>query len=523
MKLFSINRTATLNDFERIFFNREYQALSGRNYSTLYALITILFITILALSFAMGAWASLEKKMSNPYTNWVNLPVGGDYITEKITAIQNRYSDQSIASSLDIKHVKRFCEYAMDFHHQQFSLFDHPKDTLSNTFWGRTIDSGEPLLEEILNPMKKNLIWILPGLTPSNLPDCGLIVSERLLSELGYENPAEVEYLCVAEDNNLIFFRIVAVVRELPGGSFFLSSIKPYNILMAKKDGQMNCYDLLITNQANQYFLITEESNEYVIDSLVQVFFFKNIGTIYREEEQAFVFGAKKHIGLTLAFLPSESPRPDSVNLFITWVNGNLNIPLATHTKIECGGSRCNSIHYSYNQNLSFHFNRLNYVRDFRKDMWDTFEIEIDLSQIAEKENFAKVSRITFVAAFVLSVFSILSIVFFVNNLLRTHLFKVRANLGTFQAFGLDKRLLIRIYLKIIFSFLAIAAAIAFGMGVLIDCMEHAWNRNESQIDVFNGWILAAIIGLFMVSLLLSTRTIRQLLEDTPGNLIYER
>ena len=63
------------SDFELIFFSNEYKALAGNNLRTILALFTILFFTFLALGFAIGSLENLEKKMDNPFTNWVALPI----------------------------------------------------------------------------------------------------------------------------------------------------------------------------------------------------------------------------------------------------------------------------------------------------------------------------------------------------------------------------------------------------------------------------------------------------------------
>ena len=102
-------------------------------------------------------------------------------------------------------------------------------------------------------------------------------------------------------------------------------------------------------------------------------------------------------------------------------------------------------------------------------------------------------------------------------------LFEVRSNLGTFQAFGLSNRFLVNTYLKIIFSFLLLSIGLAFILAAIVDRLEQYWMGNESRFDLFNVVILAAIAVLVLISLLLSNRTIKRILGDTPGNLIYER
>ncbi|MCA1764545.1 MAG: hypothetical protein LC664_16355, partial [Flavobacteriales bacterium] len=148
--------------------------------------------------------------------------------------------------------------------------------------------------------------------------------------------------------------------------------------------------------------------------------------------------------------------------------------------------------------------------------------IEIDTRQVEVKENFALVSSLTWTISVILLAFGVLSIILFVNNLLRTHLFKVRTNLGTFKAFGLSNSFLNTIYLKIISVFLFIAILIAFLLAGIVDLIEH-FIYEESRFNIISPWVLVAILLLVVVSLFISFRTSKRILGDTPGNLIYNR
>ena len=150
-------------------------------------------------------------------------------------------------------------------------------------------------------------------------------------------------------------------------------------------------------------------------------------------------------------------------------------------------------------------------------------KVDIDMTQIESKENFAVVARLTSFIALTLLAFGILSIILFVNSLLQSHLYKVRSNLGTFKAFGLNNKFLNKTYLKIILTFLLIAILIAFGLTVIVDRVEEFIFVEESKFNIFSLKVFVALTILVGISLFISSRTIKRILGDTPGNLIYER
>lgn len=510
------------SDFERLFFTREYSALAGHRQKALVALTAILFFTFLALGFAAGSLGYLRLKMENPYTNWVDLPVSQNHIARQAASISSRYENEDMAKAFQLRSTDGFNKYTIDFYESTYSPFLHPADTLTKNLWGRTIQGGEPLLDEILNPLKGNLVWRLPAFDPSSFSACDLIVTEQLLENLGYKQPDSLGYLCVKDLNAMVFLRVAAVVKELPSLSHFVTSPKLYNILTAKRDKDRACQDLILLNQAtgNRYSLLTEAGGADRIESLARTFFEGKKPSIYPGELLS--NGSKSYQTCTLAFLPVDAPSIDSVSGFVKWAKDSVALS-AYYAPLDCGNEDCAIIPFKDYHYLAFHFNRLNRIRAFSADLRKTFNIDIDISQVEAKENFAFVSQLTLVISLTLMAFAILSIVFFVNNLLRTHLFEVRANLGTFQAFGLDRQFLVRIYLKIVFAFLAISVAVAYALSVLVDRAAYFLYREESTFNIFNGSILVAIAGLLAVSLLFSAKTIRNILTNTPGNLIYER
>jgi len=207
---------------------------------------------------------------------------------------------------------------------------------------------------------------------------------------------------------------------------------------------------------------------------------------------------------------------------FLDWARAG-GQPIGDILRLACETDDCNSLDPGSYHYLAFNFERLDDIRKFKDDIKENHNIDIDMSQVEAKENFALVSRLTFVISLVLLAFGVLSIILFVNNLLKTHLFKVRSNLGTFKAFGLSNRFLNTIYLKIIFSFLLVSIFVAFLASIIVDRVEWLFIGDESRFNIFSWWILAALVGLVVISLFISSKTIKKILGDTPGNLIYER
>ena len=133
-----------------------------------------------------------------------------------------------------------------------------------------------------------------------------------------------------------------------------------------------------------------------------------------------------------------------------------------------------------YNDYLSINFREgwIDKIDDFSKYVNRTFNkgrekehidvIEIDAGAAKEKKNFNYMAKVTFMISLFLLVFSILTISLFVSNLLKSHLSKIKRNLGTFKAFGLSDGELKNIYIIIMIRFVLISLFISFVITVLL-------------------------------------------------------
>ncbi|GEM_PF-3310785 len=516
------------SDFEEVFFFNEYQALAGRGLRTILALVTIMFFTFLALGFAVGGMENLKKKMDNPFTNWVNIDVTSA-INQQSKRIQEQYNRQSVKDSFNLKNMNGFNRYVLDFYEMDFDPFSHQPDSLHRNSWGRTIEPDEPLLENVFLP--KNVLWKSAG----DIESCDIIVTKSLLKAIKFELPKKtdsvfflpIRYEIVNKqtyDNEslLMYVRVFAVVEEIPGlGNRFISFPKLHNVIHARVMDGKTCQSIERNKKgATNYFLITNASdNLSKIESSIQEKFnlspFVDIENTYLIPQKGISYGVR------ISFNSSIAPSLDEFRSFLKDFGKTL--PVCEYAFFDCGGEQCEYLDAEDFYYLAFHFNELEHIRKFKSDILENFDIEMDMSQVESKENFWLVTRLTLLISLILLSFGILSIVIYVNSILRNHLYNIRPNLGTFQAFGLRNKFLTKTYLKIILSFLVLSIIISYFFTVLVDRIELFLNPENSMFNIFSPWIAVAIFLLVVISLGLAIKTIKKILSDTPGNLIYER
>lgn len=487
-------------------------------------LLAILVLTFLALGFAVGSIENLRRKMENPFTNWVDVEVRTGMNDEKLGKIKTRYSTPNTIDSFQLKNTSGWTKFYHDFFGKNYDPLRHNFDTLRFQLPGRSVESEDPLFARIL--AEENLLWRAESVVaadPESLDECDFVISQAMAERLGVSSYDSIGWLCLPVEKSPVFLRVGAVVRELPNFTYFICHPKLYNVLTAKREGAFKCQDLIHASQKgdNVFHLLTdtEESRDQIAQRAEQ-FFSKSRPSVTTEEEIR--SQQRTWLHCRLAFLPAVAPPLDSVRQFLATIRAD--VPVSELSFSECGAPKCASNDPGNFHYLAFNFDRLKKIREFSQDLSQRFDVQVDMSQVEAKENFALVSQLTFAISMILLGFGILSIVLFVNNLLRTHLFEVRSNLGTFQAFGLNNQFLMTIYSKIILAFLILAISVAFGLVAVVDRVEQFFmGGEESRFNIFSLWILVAIIGLVAVSLIWAGRTIRSILGDTPGNLIYER
>jgi hypothetical protein len=431
-------------DFQHLFFRNEFLALTGKSRQGIIALTVILTLTLIALGFAIGGIKYLGERMNDPFTNWVNLPIKASYI-DKVYPIIDEFSSDSMKQTYNLDRINK---YNIDF----FGFID--LETQEKFMWKiRSITPDGSLLREIVNEKSGNVI---AGMTSKEgeefeFPKCQIIIKESALRELGYTDLSSIKRIPIIisdiDKDYKVYTEVAAIVKELPNMCQAVITSHFRNLLSE----DFNTTNFINFNASNQLLFTGQLEDKEEVKNIIKtklttaeaidVDFDELELSSDHSDTRAKVYFTEWYDGYYMDTILTEineivHPRK-KFEKFINW---------------ECNTGDFSDItdpHY-----LSFNFTELTKVRDLSEVLRKNYGVEISMDQVESKENFAVVSTLTSSIAAILLGFSILSIVFYVNSLLRTHLEKIKMNLGTFKAFGLNNHILISSYTKIILSFM---------------------------------------------------------------------
>ncbi len=505
-KLFGVN-----NDFEQLFFGNEFNDLTGKSRKAIIALALILALTISALGYAIGGIKYLKERMDNPFTNWVNLPIKNSY-KEKVNKLELFFENGEKRDSFDLDNITK---YKIDF--REFINFE---DNEIYTLKTRTVGVDEDILTEILKPGNVVQGYSFREGEEMDFPLCGIVVKEQTLREnLDYSVGKPLEKVAMVSGEFIFFPEVVAVVKELPNLCNMLIS-SHYSNLLNKSFDETGFVQL---NPVNRISIVgafdPNMSEEDRIKEIENIFSDYEIADLEFEQVKMNEDNIIDKFTVTLFdFLEFEE-----IRTFPTEIE---KVKLMKNPRVQYK-SECNVGDFSNLDNphyLAFNFDKLDLVRDFNEFLKTDprFGMEISMDQVEAKENFALVSRLTGLIALILLGFSILSIVFYINSLLTTHLEGIKNNLGTLKAFGLNNRFLISVYIKIIILFILISIAIGYIVSFVIKLLGVGFSKIP-VIDLFDYRIFITMLVILLFSSYISYISIRKILLKTPGDLIYNR
>ena len=413
---------------------------------------------------------------------------------------------------------------------RSFSLAQHQKG------------KDDPLMKEIL---LKTLAGDPEGFIHQD--DLALIVTQSFLREFGYADDAPfvlMKFMANDPDTSLsVPMPVRTVVAQIPGKNRFAFTLKFYQA-RTQPDSHyaQNTFD--IRTKAHIHLLVPGDSllaaktqrliTEYLNNSPYQTVFCQYSGRHTQSMAQ----------GYDLFLLGTDGMTLQQKQKLVSGLNKHLSGSDAETQLIQTYD------YYSYDENkqlrnviaydqLSVHFDReLDSVRAFANYLFSTYNdpdlhresgaIEVDLTQVIEKENFNFLSKLAFIISGLLIILATVSIVLFISNLIKMHLAKVQMNIGTYKAFGLVNSAARNIYFEIISRFIGKALGIGLLAALLLGSIANAFMVNqlesgESYFQLHHLFTYSMTLILLVSTLYVSWRIIRSMLSKSPGDLIYNR
>ncbi len=514
------------HDFKHLFYRNESKALLGKSNKHFWLIVVILTFTFLAIGFSNGSLKYLKDKMEDPFVRSINAPVSTRTASGKIAA----YNTDSLQNFYNYDSIVAYNKWTMFF---QGDLADAVYSNLE----GRSIPYNDPLVLTVVDP-KINKAVGSPFVSET---DISIIVTRDMLKKIGSSpNPAFVYSRKVSDDKvRLVPIPVRAVVDKLPGDRVdFLVTQHFYN----------NHFTL------GERFLFANNKKLYVyvvIDSLHVGEFEKACNDYfdrYRNEGQLpevsdldvykHQYASQPLHYLQVSFYDSDEMTFEQIDDIYNNLIASEEVQsfihkfeLKDHELVQAyypnQDSRASSGRPDY---ISINFNDLSKVDQFAEQFTRDTEIKLEMAKIEQMKNYNFVSKLTRIMSIILIGFSVLMINIFLSNILSTHLNKIKMNIGTFKAFGIDIK---RIYLGMMYVFvllplfasLVFAAVLGYAGLVyfLIRVLSPFSIERNLYFDLFDGYTLVSVIVMIIVNYLAFSKIINNIFRMSPGDLIYDR
>lgn len=512
-----------MKQYLKLLMAREAKEVLGKNGTNLWLLTLVLVATFASIAFSEGSMLYLQDKMEDPFTNWVDITINGNSVN--FNRFKNELNDPAIQQKYGFGDVHGDREEYYDMESDKYLRCRH------------FADINSPLIRKILD--EENIVedCIIDSVKFNN-KSLGLIITADALRKLGYSTDSIPSYIyykaynpnadtlgLVLQEKKFLHIPlpILAVVRRLPNnvdmmGTNYLSE-QPNNDILYPFD--FNVHTNYITELT---YFVEGDTDLEKLTSAIKTVFPDSVRSNLRcfTEEYPELTPWKDGVIIKLDY-GEMSPN----YTYLQWLELDKKIlSLKDFNLVRIYPYKTGSINNVPERYISLAFNTLDHIREFEDFAKSKHQIQIDMTQVASKENFNAVTVMAAILSGAMVIFSLVCIIMFLVNMLQSYFQKVKRNIGTFKAFGMNTRELIQAYVfilvMIVCSSIIMALLITWGIQGLLP-MVGIEKDGFNYLSLWNTttYIAAGIVivsTVFTVSLAMS-----RMLSQTPGDLIYDR
>ncbi len=500
--------------FFPVLFRNEYRALKGRNNSTAGYLFIILFITFLAFGFAESTLRYQQKLSSDPFSNWINLDFHSG-TRDSLRSLSDKIHDSWFRKKFHIKG-------AYFYNKGMVMVQALSSANRSVQYEARTIDPQSDVVKDLLKT----------GVVAKYFPDTagnafsyepnGVIVSAKLIQETGL-NISTVSFIQMKSAmGDYVPVPLLAVVNELPD----LSDIVYTNLFYCKSINT-GFYDR--ENSYYRIFIENMDTNEVLrglngIITTLEISDPSMVQTTVLKTGNSSVLNWKIEIGKQEKSLPV-SVMNERIARLVSLKNHHFGQYYELSKDTACDNS---SFFHDY---LAIEFAGLEKIREFSEYLEAELNLQMKLEVLAERENYLYTGNIAAGAIILLIILSILSVSIYLSGIIRNHLLRIKKNLGNFLAFGVKNTTLMWIYIyvtvKILLTAMVPAVLLATACGELFE--KYLLGKllvidtGQNYFSLANAWFAVFLGLILLVAVLRTFISVRKILKQTPGDLVYER
>ena len=518
-----------IKEYLKLLAQRESKVVLGKYYSNMWILVIVFIATFISIAFSNGSMIYLEEKMNDPFTNWVDIPT--DVENSNFDRFKSVLEDKEVCNKYSIKRVQYDYYLSLNIFNRECNSTHYLRcryfSDMDSTDIVNAILSDENIVNDCCidrNVQIKNSL--------------GVIMTLDAIQRLGYSADSLPTYInyCAAnvEADKRFGFKmhnekylpvplpVLAVVKRLPSNLDFIASSRLYSD---------------ISNQVFEF-----KSHPEYIENIIF-----SVKKGYEDTFKKKLNGIKLPDGVpAMTVLPAVKGAHNNIKnwrgdeLFQVYFGyeklpDSFYINICKEIELACDANAVKHV-YGYVENksypgagefLSVTFSSLDAIRAFEKFAKDNYDVRIDMSLVNSKENFNAVSVMANILSWAMIIFSIICIVMFIVNMLQSYFQKVKRNMGTFKAFGINSAELIRVYvfimLVIVVTAVLIALAVSWMTELTMPLLDFTRDGGFNYLSLWNEKTMWSIIIILSSTVVTVCLVMNKLLKQTPGDLIYDR
>ncbi|MBR4996050.1 MAG: ABC transporter permease [Alistipes sp.] len=520
-------------DYFKLFVKREGRVVLGKHYSSLWLLCSVLTATFLAIAFSNASLDYLSYKMNDPFINWVDIPnsFGADEFRGFEQALQN---DENKEKFHYRNHQTDKYWYMLYYNSNKESV------NLRQRFFA---EISSPLVQAIMD--EENVVGgnCIESSLIDNTSYGVIITSDALHNKLGYKDVPAFIYYKAHIDSEASYYGVDFLTEGMDGYEDIHFAMVPVPVLavVERLPSNMDIIGTKFFYQQNleRAFNLSEPSYfssliYYVPENVDADKFKKDLDEISKSMTEASIYmmddlelprmvGCKEGQFVALFY-----DYEDEVDFEI---NKQINNKLLDTYESDGVCRIYRYLEYEPHDDddnyISVHFADLDMISAFQEFAKSQYNIDIEMSQISAKENFNEVSIMANILSWTMIVFAIVCIILFIVNLLQSYFQKVKRNLGTFKAFGIGNYELILVYVLIMMATICVSIVMSLAVAYFIqEFLSIVGIQKDGMFDYLSLWsskTFWAVLVIINASIYTVYVVMRNLLKDTPGNLIYDR
>lgn len=476
----------------------EFKAIIGNKYEKLMILTILFFISLLGLGIANSLRIYLKEKMKDPFIQYMDVEKNSFFTVKGKASLSKKNIEKKIIENtrynndtVDLQIEKFFTGIEKNF------SFKYNNNTIP--LYGLLLSTEDDFYREL---------EFISGEGKFSNDGFGIIITEEFLRKLNISIKKDTTWKNISfievenkSKNFSVKIPVAGIVKKLRRNAEFVFSenfLKCWesDYKVFKKDYYVNSKTYFLPNQKDlpkdlldEYTLL---DNKFAITKNCHV-----KGILIETDSNTKVLNKIKY--------------PNAINVLNITKN---NLYSETTFRMD-------------KDFFTFKLKKLDNVEKFVEAIFQEFGIRIEEGNIENKKNLDLFNGIIRILYASLIIFTIVSIIFFITNILISHLNVNKRSIGTLKAFGLSNGHIVGLYSTISLFIIIITFIFAYISSEILGDSILGFYLNSMNIEMISYknidilWLVTFMV--FIPLILVLYRVFAYTNHATPGDLIYER